>query len=633
LRVEHPPVKPALADQPAALFGNSYFRTREKLNYVIEALGGMAAKSGIALERLDELINLSADLENPFLFAVVGDAGAGKSTLLDALFGGESEKAGFAQASGRIALHKYGSEARESDLSEDIVEVFRPITTLKNFNLLTLPGAKAVGSAYPQVAERFLPDADLIFFVFSVTNPWGEPTWEFLDRIHRQWSRKIVFVLLQCDRRTEEEVAAIREHAQKVARHRFGRHFPTFTVSAKMALLAKIPGHDQAELHHQSGVESLQLHLSAVLESSAPRLVKLIHGCRAARDALEVFKVRLGAVSEIIRTKDETLSKLEFATGIQMEFTLEKHQALLDGLDQSFVAAGIQAENLLNAEFGFTSILLPRRHRPGRIEDLISTITMKAVRDAITSVASINTEDLDKFYLELSNNGVERPNWEAPGRCLSSSIEEATAVALREMNLGEELGALFRRSTRLIWGCLITSMLSGLTGITLTLLHRGLPTDAVDLLVELVAGVVFTMLERDLWNALALFSALVCLVVATAVASRLMRRARAVYSSILNLNRERISKAQRVAFGEQMPSFYRNFNAPLERLRKIFRENRGSHESTLRKIEKMESSLAEVERVLHPLVKVLVSRDYPPQITHRDMNLQGKHEVLKLQEK
>lgn len=607
-----------MASQMANPIGRCYFQACEKLKHAFEVLGDLGAKGAIAADLVAELMNVPAYLEDPFLFVVVGEVGAGKSTLLKALLDWGSDKAGFEHASGRITLLQYGDEAREFDFSEDIVEVFRPITTLRDFNALTLPGAKAIGSAYEDVAERFLPKADLILFVFSVGNPWGEPTWEFLDRVYLQWRKKIVFVFLQSDRRTEEEVAAIREHAQKIARHRFGRHFPTFTVSAKMALFAKTPGPDQAKLYHQSGIESLRMHLSGVVESSAPRLVNLIHACRAARDALEAFKERLGAVSEIIRGDDEIHSKLESVARVQMENALEKHQLLLDDFDRSFVSAGLEAENLLDAELGFTSILLSRRHRIDWIENRISTITMEAVREAIGSVAGIDTEDLDKFYLELSVSGSEKPNWDAPRRRLSESIEEATSVALREMNLGEELRALFRRSTRLIWGCLITAILSGLAGITLTVLHRGLPTDAVELLVELVVGVIFTMLERDLWNAFALGSALVCLIVATTVAAQLPRRVRALYRSILDFQRERVSKAQRGAFSEHIPAFYRDFNAPLERLREVSREYRKSHESKLRKIEKMESSLAEVERILHPVVRELISRDCTSQEIQRD---------------
>lgn len=606
--VEHSPVEPILIHQSEEPPGKPYFRTREMLTHAVRELCALGPGNGVASECITELANASADLEMPFLFVLIGETGAGKSTLIKALFAGECVNAALSPVSGRTSLLRYGAESRESDFSEDIVDVFRPIKFLKDFNFLTLPG-EAIGSSMLPITEQFLPEADLILFVVPVTKPWADQTWGFLDRIHHKWHGKIVFVILQCDRRTGEEVAAVSEHAQKIARHRYGRQFPTFTVSAKMALLGKSAAHGQAELYHQSGIEPLRLHLSGVVESSAPRLVKLIHTCLAAREALKEFKVRLRLVSEVIHSDDETLSKLESAARIQMERILEKHKALLDEFDQSFVSAALQTEPLLDAEFRFTSIMKPRSNRIAVIEDLISTITLEPVRDGIGSDATVITDDLDKLYRKVSARVSELPNWDAPRRRFSESIKETTVIGLREMNLGDKLSALFIRSRRLIWGCLISSIFLGVTGVILTVQHRGFPSNAADLLVELAVGVIFTMLEKDLWNAFALTSALVCLIAAATLSARLVNRARSLYRSILDLHRERISKLQRGAFGKQMPAFYRDFNAPVEELRKVCREHRGNHEAMIRKIEELESSLVEVERVLHPIVRELISRD------------------------
>ena len=612
-----------MAQRGTDSLGKRYFQTRDGLKSAIEALDGLSAENDIAADRVAELRKLPSDLEDPFLLVIVGETGAGKSTLINALFGVQSDRAGLEPVSGLIDLFQYGPEARESDLSEDIVEVFRPIGTLKDFHLLHLPGIKAIGSAYHDVTERFLPRAELILFVFSVKNPWGDPTWEFLDRIQCQWNRKFVFVLQQCDLRTGEEVVAIREHIQKTALHRCGRHFPIFTVSAKAALLAKTQGHDQAEAHRQSGIEPLRQYLSGMVESSLPRLVKLTCASRAARDALEEIKMRRGAVSKIIRADDEILGKLESVARIQAERTLEKHEALFIDFDRSFVSAGRQAQKLLDAEFRFASILRPRHHRIGGIEDRISAITMKAVRRGIGSCASVVAEDVDKlrervlvelrerFNVEPGASDLSRPNWDPARRRLSESVEKATADALREMNLPDELGGLFRRCTQLIWGCLIAAILSGLAGVALTIQNRGIPSDVVTLLVDLVAGVIFTMLERGPWNALALASAVACLIGAATVASYSVKRARAVYNSRLDLHRERIIEAQRSAFREQTTAFYRDFVAHFDSLRKVCREHRSSYEPNLRRIEQVESSLAKVERVLHPVAVALSSRNSP----------------------
>ena len=98
----------------------------------------------------------------------------------------------------------------------DIVEIFRPSEFLKDFNIVDTPGTNSIESEHQQITEQFLPMADLVLFVFSVTNPWGASTWDFLDRIHHQWKKKVVFILQQCDLRTEEEVAASIEAGRSI---------------------------------------------------------------------------------------------------------------------------------------------------------------------------------------------------------------------------------------------------------------------------------------------------------------------------------------------------------------------------------------------------------------------------------
>lgn len=585
-----------MADKPTELLGKYYFQTRERLSKAIETLGGLGSESGIGAGRLALLKNLLANLEDPFLFVVVGEVNAGKSTLLNALFGEDFCTADVIPTTERIAFFKHGAEAHEFEFSEEIVEVFRPNAFLRDFNLVDTPGTNSIESHHQRITEQFLPMADLVLFVFSVTNPWGASTWEFLDRIHHQWKKKVVFVLQQCDLRTEEEVAAILEHLQKTAHHRFGQHFPTFAVSAKTAFLAKTSGHDHADLSRQSGIEALERYISGVVESSEPRLVKLIHAWRAASYVLGEIKEQLGAASEIIRADDELLSELEPASKIQQERTLKKCEALFEAFDQSFMAAGIQAEPLLDAEFRVVSALMPRRKSAEEIEGLIFATTMKAVRRSIGSGARAVMEDVDHlwervseemqehFQLELSVGEDGRPDWSAAQRRIEEGVEEATAAALRELNLRDQLGGLFARRTRLIWACIFTAILTAL------------------------GGVILTMLDQSPWNAAAFVVASTCLVVGAVVGSQSVKRARVFYNEILDRHRERLAKQQRGAFVEATSAFYRDFIALFEPLRKVCREHRERYEPQLRLIQATETSLAELERVLAPVAKALSMR-------------------------
>jgi len=585
-----------LADKPTDLLGKNYFQTREKLSETIESLNELGRESGIDPARLALLKNLLANLEDPFLFVVVGEVKAGKSSLLNALFGEDFCAADVVPTTERIAFFKYGAEPHEFEFSGDIVEVFRPNAFLKDFNLVDTPGTNSIAAGHQQITEQFLPMADLVLFVFSVTNPWGASTWEFLDRIHHQWKKKIVFILQQCDLRTEEEVAAILEHLQKTAHHRFGQHFPTFAVSAKKAFLAKTSGLDHDDLSRKSQIEGLERYIAGTVESSEPRLVKLIHAWRASCFVLGEIKEKLGAASEIIRADDELLSELEPACKTQQERTLKKCEPLFEAFDQSFMAAGLQAEPLLDSEFRVISALMPRRKSAEEIEGLIFATTMKAVRRSIGAGATAVKEDVahlwervseemqEHFNLELSVGEDGSPDWAPAHRRIEEKVEEATAASLRELNLRDQIGGLFARRSRLVWSCIFTAVLTAL------------------------GGVILTMLQQSPWNAAAFGVASLFLILGAVVGAQSVKRARAYYTSILDRHRELLAKQQRAAFTEGTAAFYEDFIALFEPLRKVCREHRERYEPQLRVIQGTERALAELERILAPVEKALSSR-------------------------
>lgn len=585
-----------MPEKSTDLLGKNYFQTREKLSSAIHSLTELGRDGGVSPARLALLKNLLANLEDPFLFVVVGEVNAGKSTLLNAIFGEDFCNADVIPTTDRIGFFKYGAEAHEFDFSDDIVEIFRPNSFLKDFNIVDTPGTNSIESEHQKITEQFLPMADLVLFVFSVTNPWGASTWDFLDRIHHQWKKKIVFVLQQCDLRTEEEVSAILEHLQKTAHHRFGQHFPTFAISAKKAFLARTSGLGEEDPADHSHIDGLERYISGVVESSEPRLVKLIHAWRAACYVLGEIKENLGAASEIIRADTELLSELEPASRTQQERTLKKCEPLFEAFDQSFTAAGLQAEPLLDSGLRFISALIPPRKSAEEIEGLIFATTMKAVRRSIGAGATAVEEDVahlwervseemeKHFNLELSVGEDGNPDWRAAHRRIEERVEEATAEALRHLNLQDQLGSLFARRSLVIWGFIFSAILTAL------------------------AGVILTMLEQKPWNVVSFGVASSLLAAAAVYGTQSVKKALVSYTGILERHRPLIAQKQRQAFSEGTAAFYEDFILLFEPLRRVCREHREKYEPQLKVIGTAENNLGELERILAPVEKALSSR-------------------------
>ena len=260
------------------------------------------------------------------------------------------------------------------------------------------------------------------------------------------------------------------------------------------------------------------------------------------------------------------------------------------------MAAGIQAEPLLDSEFRVISALIPRRKNAEEIEGLIFATTMKAVRRSIGAGATAVKEDVahlwervseemeEHFNLELSVGEDGSPDWSAAHRRIEEKVEEATAEALRNLNLRAQLGGLFARRSRIIWGFIFSAILTAL------------------------GGVILTMLKQTPWNAVTFGAASLLLAFAAVVGAQSVRKARGFYTAILEKHRPVIAQKQRNAFAEGTTAFYHDFTALFEPLRRVCREHREKYEPQLKVIVTAEASLAKLERILAPVEKALSSR-------------------------
>src|SRR5204863_2799554 len=175
---------------------------------------------------------------------------------------------------------------------------------LRDFHIVDTPGTNSIENEHQEITERFVPMADLVIFVFSSMNPWGASAWQFLEKVHRHWMRHVIFVLQQCDLRTDEEIAAILDYMRQLCRQRFEREFPIFPVSAKKAYLSRNGGLDRERLMAESGFSKLEEHISRTIGNSGQRLGKLTTALRTAGGVLSAISSR--SMSKISAREEKT---------------------------------------------------------------------------------------------------------------------------------------------------------------------------------------------------------------------------------------------------------------------------------------------------------------------------------------
>jgi GTPase SAR1 family protein len=302
------------------MIAEDYFHLRAQLGTALFALSRVADDLNAEPEAMETLRTLGASLREPFSFIAIGEAKSGKSSLLNALFGREFCGAK-GQPADKICAFKYGGEARDANVSERFAELSRPFAFLRDFNVIDTPDAGSIAGEQRLGAE-LVPGADLVFVVFSITNPWPASTWELLKSLDKKWLAKFVFVVQQADSRSEVEAQAVIKHVEQNLRDKFEAKFPVFAVSAKKALLAKTTAADRARLLAESGFDKLEAYIDETVARGETRMGRL-------RAVAQTAQTTLGTISGTVREAIERLKKdTEKLTTLQLSIEDRKEQSL-----------------------------------------------------------------------------------------------------------------------------------------------------------------------------------------------------------------------------------------------------------------------------------------------------------------
>lgn len=331
------------------MFGERYFATRERLSDVVNGIISLAMEAGVnPTGRLSKEV-LDEGLATPFLFVVCGEVNAGKSTLLNALFGEEICKVNILPETDRVIWYKYAAERKTIEVTNVLTEHHAPIEFLKDFNLVDTPGTNSVEKSHQGITERFMPVADLLLFVFPVSNPWGAATWDFLCRQQPETLDKVVFLLQQCDQRDPADIPVILDHLRDLAMKRIGRVPPVFPVSGKLAYEAKKSMPFGEAKRQLSGVVQVEDFISkSVCDSPARK--KMLQRLRvAASGVMQDVEEKIEDQTRTIERDGRYLDEMEREIDGMRALTVRKQGQTLGGVGEVFQLEAREVAEALRA--------------------------------------------------------------------------------------------------------------------------------------------------------------------------------------------------------------------------------------------------------------------------------------------
>ena len=374
-------------------FGERYFATRERISQVVNGIKQLAEATRTELGDSLSTHAFDNDLGSPFLFVVCGEVNAGKSSLINGLFGRELCTTNILPETDRVIWYRYGAPPRDVTTTPSLEERYRPIEFLRDFNLVDTPGTNSVVKGHQEITERFLPVADLILFVFPVTNPWGAATWNLISRLPPECHSRVAFIVQQADQRGEEDRRIIVQHMADLSTKRIGIVPKIFTVSGKLAFEAKRAGSFGEKDYLKSGFPALEEFISRRVCDSAERRSALQTWRTHASTALRRIEDRIENQTRVLANQHHFLESLEGEIDSMREGLVARLPKHLAGVAEVFETEAVWVSRSLKKSLGVFRSLF-RVFIGDRTGSATESLFIDRLRSAVEYVAENDGRDV-----------------------------------------------------------------------------------------------------------------------------------------------------------------------------------------------------------------------------------------------
>jgi len=263
----------------------------EKVRVFVES----CEPDGADAPRIAELIE---HLEEMFLLVVVGEVKAGKSSFINALLRSDVCPEGPLPLTDRVHVLAYGDTARREEISEHVTRHEVPLPQLERINVVDTPGTNSPLRRHQEITERFLPRADIVFFVTSIDCPLTQTELQLLRRIRDNWRKEVACILAKVDMHPARDRDIVMEYLNESFREFLGFSPPVFPVSAHLARKA----HDEENqaLLEKSGLPAVERYIVENLSENQRVLLKLRSPLGTVLDVLGSIATALAARGKVL---------------------------------------------------------------------------------------------------------------------------------------------------------------------------------------------------------------------------------------------------------------------------------------------------------------------------------------------
>lgn len=315
-------------------------------------------------EDLDTLGQSIAQLDDLFLLVVVGEFNAGKSAVINALLGGKWLKEGVTPTTSHIHRLRQGEQTAHRVMEENHEVIFLPVELLSEVSIVDTPGTNAIIRHHEALTRHFVPRADLVLFITSVDRPFTESERLFMQQI-RDWGKKVVIVINKVDLlQDEEELQQVESFVRENAHGLLGVEPEIFTVSARLALRAKL---GESQLWESSRFGLLEDYVQNTLDENSQIRLKFLNPLGVSAHLVEKY---LQAAQEQYHILEDDLELLQ---------NVDRQQAVYhQDQEKAFSLRMAEVENIFYEMVQRGDEFFEERFRLARVLDLVKKDRLQA---------------------------------------------------------------------------------------------------------------------------------------------------------------------------------------------------------------------------------------------------------------
>lgn len=315
----------------------NYIDEKRKINQKVKETIEHLKVSLPTSSQLRPLIEMAEDIaDDYYTIMVVGEFKHGKSTFVNALLGRDVMPRGVTPTTATINTVFHGDQQEVQVLKEngtvemyDSVDVLNQFTASQDFNsdeikyiklymesnilknrvvLIDTPGVNDLSDQRTEVTYQFLPRADVVIFMCSLTSPIKHSEQIFIEeQLLKSGIDRTMFAANFADSIDEEELEEVVEFVERRLENIVGKKLAkVYPVSAKEALIGRVESDE--EMVQYSGLLEIEKEIYRRIESGSRSQEKII---RFEERLDEIFKAIEREIETVKLASTKTIKQLD----------------------------------------------------------------------------------------------------------------------------------------------------------------------------------------------------------------------------------------------------------------------------------------------------------------------------------